>query len=115
MVTWDFHGFSMDFHGFPWIFHGIFMDFHGFSMDFHGIFMGFSLDFHGILIGFDSFLCLHFAHESWAALHAKPGAPRGRPTMPSVVAFNARGDSIAGLKANRVKADGQKQVKLVIY
>ncbi|CAL1137222.1 unnamed protein product [Cladocopium goreaui] len=39
-----------------------------------------------------------------------PGAPRGRPTMPSVVAFNARGDSIAGLKANRVKADGQKQV-----
>jgi len=103
---------------FPWIF----MDFHGFSMgfswifmDFPWIFMGFSLDFHGIFIGFDSFLCLHFAHESWAALHAKPGAPRGRPTMPSVVAFNARGDSIAGLNANRVKADGQKQVKLVIY
>ena len=39
-----------------------------------------------------------------------PGAPRGRPTMPSVVAFNAKGDSIAGLKAARVKSDGEKQV-----
>lgn len=40
------------------------------------------------------------------------GAPRGRPTMPSVVAFNAKGDSIAGLKATRVKSDGEKQVIL---
>ena len=104
-------GFSWIFHGFSWISMDFPWDFHGFSWIFHG----FSWDFHWIFIGFDSFLCLHFAHESWAALHAKPGAPRGRPTMPSVVAFNARGDSIAGLKANRVKADGQKQVKLVIY
>jgi len=32
--------------------------------------------------------------------------------MPSVVAFNAKGDSIAGLKAARVKSDGEKQVIL---
>ncbi|CAK9016233.1 unnamed protein product [Durusdinium trenchii] len=39
-----------------------------------------------------------------------PGAPRGRPTMPSVVAFNSEGDSVVGLKALRVKHISQKQV-----
>ena len=40
------------------------------------------------------------------------GAPRGRPTMPSVVAFNSEGDSVVGLKALRVKHISQKQVTL---
>lgn len=50
--------------------------------------------------------------DTWERAPCAQGAPRGRPTMPSVVAFNAKGDSIAGLKAARVRSDGKKQVLL---
>ncbi|CAE7329181.1 dnaK, partial [Symbiodinium necroappetens] len=39
-----------------------------------------------------------------------PGAPPGRPTMPSLVAFNLKGNSVAGLPAARIRSDGVKQV-----
>lgn len=35
--------------------------------------------------------------------------------MPSLVAFNARGGSVAGLKAAQVKSDGEKQVTLAVW